>query len=59
MNFARQGEIHGLLMSRHCLVGVELYSESTSALIDSGTIPKVMSHKMVKQLRAPKSNRYP
>ncbi len=37
-------------MSRHMVVRVQVDSESTMALFDSGAIPNVMSHKMVKKL---------
>ncbi len=37
-------------MFRHLLVRVEVYSESTMALFDSGDIPNVMSHRMVQKL---------
>ncbi len=50
VNFAGKDEVHGVSMSRHILVRVQVYSESTIALIDLGAIPNVMSHKMVKKL---------
>ena len=50
VKFAEKDEVHGLSMSRHLLVRVEVYSESTMALFDSGAIPNVISHKMVKKL---------
>ncbi len=37
-------------MSRHRLVRVQVYYEYTMGLFDSGDIPNVMSHKMVKNL---------
>ncbi len=37
-------------MSRHLLVRIEVYSETTMALFDSGATPNVMSHKLVKKL---------
>ena len=50
VNFAGKDEVHGVSMSRHLLVRVEVYSESMTALFDSDTIPNVISHKMVKKL---------
>ena len=50
VNFAGKDEVHGISMSRHLLVRVQVYSESTMALFDSGAIPNVISHKMVKKL---------
>ena len=50
VNFAGEDEFHGVSMSQHSLVRVEVYSESTMALFDSGAIPNVMSHKMMKKL---------
>ncbi len=41
---------HGVPMSRHLLLQVQVYSESSMALFDSGAIPNVMSHKMVRKL---------
>ncbi len=38
-------------MSRHLLFRVEVYSESTMALFDSGAIPNVISRKMVKKIQ--------
>ncbi len=49
VNFAGKDEVHGVLMPRHLLVWVQVYSESMMALFDSGAIPNVMSHKMVKK----------
>ncbi len=59
LNCAGKDEVHEVSMSRHLLVRVQVYSESTIALFDSGAIPKVMSHKMVKKLhlRMQPSNR--
>ena len=50
VNFAGKDEVHGVSMSRHLLVRVQVYSESTMALFDSGAIPNVISQKMVKNL---------
>ncbi len=50
VNFVGKDEVHGVSMSQHLLVGVQMYSESTMALFNSGAIPNVMSHKMVKKL---------
>ncbi len=50
VNFAGKDEVHGVSMSRHLLVRVEVYSESTMALFDSGAIANIMSHKIVKKL---------
>ncbi len=50
VNFAGKDGIHGVPMSRHLLVRVLVYSESTMALFDSGAIPNFMSYKMVKKL---------
>ena len=41
VNFAGKDAVHGLSMSRHLLVRVEVYSEATMALFDSGALPKV------------------
>ena len=50
VNFAGKDEVHGVSMSRHLLVRIQVYSESTMSLFDSGAIRNVMSHKMVKKL---------
>ncbi len=50
VNFAGKDEVPGVSMSRHLFVRVEVYSEYTMALFDSGAIPNIMSHKMVKKL---------
>ena len=50
VNFAGKDEVHGLSMSRHILVRLQVYSESTMALFDSEATPNVMSLKMVKKL---------
>ncbi len=50
MNFAGKDEFHGVSMSRHLLVGLQLYSESTTGLSKSGAMPKVISHTTVKKL---------
>ncbi len=50
MNFAGKDAVHGLSMSRHLLVRVEVYSEATIALFDSGALPKVMSYNMMRRL---------
>ncbi len=50
VNFIGKDEVHGVSMSRHLLVRVEVYSESTMEFFDSGAIPNIMSHKMVKKL---------
>ncbi len=50
VNFAGKEKVHGLSMSRHLLVRVEKYSESTVELFYSGSVLNVMSHKMVKKL---------
>ena len=50
VKFADKGEVYGLSMSRHLLVRVEVYSEDTLALFDSGAIPNVMSKNMVEKL---------
>ncbi len=50
VNFAGKDGVHGVSMSPHFLVRVQVYSESTMELFDSGAIQKDMSHKMVKKL---------
>ena len=50
VNFAGKDEVRGVSMSRHLLVRGQIYSKSTMALFDSGAIPNIMSHKMVKKL---------
>ncbi len=47
---AGKNGVHGVSISRHLLVRVQVYSKYTTALFESGTIPNVMSHKMVKKL---------
>ncbi len=49
-NFAGKDEVLGVSTSRHLLVRVEVYSESSIALFDSGAIPNVIFHKMMKKL---------
>ena len=50
VNFAGKDEVHGVSMSRHLLVRVQEYSESTMTFFDSGAISNFMKHKMVKKL---------
>ena len=50
VNFADKDQVHGLSMSRHLLVRVWVYSDSTLGLFYSGAIPNVMSWKMVGRL---------
>ena len=50
VNLARKDQVNGVSMSRHLLVWVEVHYESTMALLDSGAIPNIISHKMVKKL---------
>ena len=50
VNFAGKDEVRTVPMSRHLLVRLQVYSESTMALFGSGAIPNVTSHKMVKKL---------
>ncbi len=50
VKFAGKDEVHGISMSRHLLVRVQVYSESPMTLFDSGAIPNVMLHKMVRKL---------
>ncbi len=50
VNFAGKDEVHVVSMSRHLLVRVEVYYDSTMALFDSGAMPNVMLHKMVRKL---------
>ncbi len=49
VKFAGKDEIHRVSMSRHLLVRVQVYSEPTMALLDSGAIPNFMSRKVVKK----------
>ncbi len=50
VNFAGKNETHGVSMSRHPLVWIDVYSESTMRLFDSRATVNLMSHKMVKKL---------
>ncbi len=50
VNFAGKYDFRRVSMSLHLLVRIHVYSKSTMALFDSGAIPNVMSHKMVKKL---------
>ena len=50
VTFADKDQVHGLSTSRHLLIRVRVYSESTLALFYSGAISNVMSRKMVEKL---------
>ncbi len=50
VNLAGKDEVHEVSLSRHLLVRVEVYSEPTLDLFESGAIPNVISPKMVKKL---------
>ena len=50
VKFAGKDEVHGVSMSLHLLVRMQVYSESTMALFDSCAIPNFMLHKTVTKL---------
>ena len=49
VNFAAKDRVHGASMSRYRLVWVEVYSEFSIELLDSGAVPKFMYQKMLKK----------
>ncbi len=49
VSFAGNNKVHGVSISRHLLVRVEVCSESTMAFFESGAVLNVTSREMVKK----------
>ena len=51
MNFVWKDEVREVSLSRHLLLKVEVYPEPTMGLFDTGAIPNILPHDLVKKLR--------